>query len=202
MKSAFINPVFDFINTLCNFVVLNLVFLITCLPVVTIGPALASLYYVTLREARGEYGYLVRTYLKELKRNLKSGIFIFAVLGAAAAVLLYGLAFWFSVGTIASAAITGLLVLAAIAWFLTFTYAFPLAGRFENTAKQTLKNAFCLAMSNIKETLFLLLIDALVFFFCLFLPPMKLMMVLFGFAFIAYCQSFVLNKVFAPYENE
>ena len=56
MKSKAMNPVLDFINTLCNFVALNLVFLITCLPVITIGTALSSLYSVTLREARGEYG--------------------------------------------------------------------------------------------------------------------------------------------------
>ena len=67
MKTTLANPVLDFINTLCNFVVLNLVFLISCLPVITIGTALSSLYYVTLREARGEYGYLVRTYIKEFR---------------------------------------------------------------------------------------------------------------------------------------
>ena len=31
MKTTLANPVLDFINTLCNFVVLNLVFLISCL---------------------------------------------------------------------------------------------------------------------------------------------------------------------------
>ena len=71
MKSKAMNPVLDFINTLYNFVALNLVFLITCLPVITIGTALSSLYYVTLREARGEYGYLVRTYLREFKQFQK-----------------------------------------------------------------------------------------------------------------------------------
>ena len=80
MKSKAMNPVLDFINTLCNFVALNLVFLITCLPVITIGTALSSLYYVTLREARGEYGYLVRTYLREFKNNFKKGTIAFAIL--------------------------------------------------------------------------------------------------------------------------
>ena len=55
-KGKLMNPVLDFINTLCNYVILNLVFLITCLPVFTIGTALSSLYYVTLKEARGESG--------------------------------------------------------------------------------------------------------------------------------------------------
>ena len=112
MKSKAMNPVLDFINTLCNFVALNLVFLITCLPVITIGTALSSLYYVTLREARGEYGYLVRTYLREFKNNFKKGTIAFAIL---------------------------FLIAAMIGWFLIFTYTFPLIGRFENSTKQTLK---------------------------------------------------------------
>ena len=76
MKTTLANPVLDFINTLCNFVELNLVFLISCLPVITIGTALSSLYYVTLREARGEYGYLVRTYIKEFRKNLNPALLL------------------------------------------------------------------------------------------------------------------------------
>ena len=202
MKTTLANPVLDFINTLCNFVVLNLVFLISCLPVVTIGTALSSLYYVTLREARGEYGYLVRTYIKEFRKNLKSGTAAFAVLFLIGAVLLFNLAFWFNLGGIPAAVITGLMAVGAIVWLFTFTYTFPLIARFNNSTKQTLINAFCLMMSNVKATLALLLIYVMVLFLCVFLVPMKLMMVLFGFAFIAYCQSFVFKKVFEPYEKE
>lgn len=202
MKTTLANPVLDFINTLCNFVVLNLVFLISCLPVITIGTALSSLCYVTLREARGEYGYLVRTYIKEFRKNLKSGTAAFAVLFVIGAVILFNLAFWFNLGGIPAAVITGLMAVGAIVWLFTFTYTFPLIARFNNSTKQTLINAFCLMMSNVKATLALLLIYAMVLFLCVFLAPMKLMMVLFGFAFIAYCQSFVFKKVFEPYEKE
>ncbi len=202
MKSKAMNPVLDFINTLCNFVALNLVFLITCLPVITIGTALSSLYYVTLREARGEYGYLVRTYLREFKNNFKKGTIAFAILFLIGAILLFNIAFWFGTGTMPATILTGVLIAAMIGWFLIFTYTFPLIGRFENSTKQTLKNAFGLAMSNMKATFALIIIDAFVFFLCLFLSPMKLIMVLFGFAFTAYCQSFVFKKVFEPYETE
>lgn len=202
MKSKAMNPVLDFINTLCNFVALNLVFLITCLPVITIGTALSSLYYVTLREARGEYGYLVRTYLREFKNNFKKGTIAFAILFLIGAILLFNIAFWFGTGTMPATILTGVLIAAMIGWFLIFTYTFPLIGRFENSTKQTLKNAFGLAMSNMKATFALIIIDAFVFFLCLFLSPMKLIMVLFGFAFTAYCQSFVFKKVFEPYEAE
>lgn len=180
MKTTLANPVLDFINTLCNFVVLNLVFLISCLPVITIGTALSSLYYVTLREARGEYGYLVRTYIKEFRKNLKSGTAAFAVLFVIRAVILFNLAFWFNLGGIPAAVITGLMAVGAIVWLFTFTYTFPLIARFNNSTKQTLINAFCLMMSNVKATLALLLIYVMVLFLCVFLAPMKLMMVLFS----------------------
>lgn len=202
MTTKIFNPVLDFINTLCNFIVLNLVFLITCLPVITIGAALSSLYYVTLKEARGEYGYLVRTYIKEFKNNFKSGTKAFLILFLIGAALLFNLGFWAGMGTIPTAVINGLVIVALIAWVLTFTYTFALIARFENTTRQTLKNAFCLMMSNPKYTFSFAAIYVALICFCLFLQPMKLLMVLFVFAFTAYCQSFFFKKIFEPYEKE
>lgn len=202
MKTKIANPVLDFINTLCNYIALNLLFLITCLPVITIGTALASLYNVTLREARGEYGYLVRTYIREFKSNLKQGTKAFIILFLIGAALVFNLGFWFGMGTVPASVITGLIIVALIAWVLTFTYTFPLIARFENTTRQTLKNAFCLMMSSAKYTFALVLIYITVICFCVFLQPMKLLMVLFGFAFIAYCQSFIFKRIFEPYEKE
>ena len=201
MNPKHLNPVLDIINTLCNFIVLNLVFLITCIPVITIGTALSSLYYVTLKEARGEYGYLVRTYIKQFIRNLKYGTLAFLTLFVIGNLLFFNIIFWNTLETIPSMIITGLLLVAGIVYVLIFTYTFPLIGRFENTTRQTLKNAFAIALSNVKATLALILIDMITIFFCMFLEPMKLLMVLFGFAFIAYCHSFIFNKVFEPFEQ-
>lgn len=193
-KTKLMNPVLDFINTLCNYVVLNLVFLITCLPVFTIGTALSSLYYVTLKEARGEYGYLARPYLSEFRKNLKSGTAAFGILFLIGAVLLFNLVFWYSMGTVLTSVLSGLFILALVVWLFVFTYTFPLIARFQNSTKQTLKNALCLMMTNVKSTIALALIYITVITLCVFARPMKLLMVLFGFAFIAYCQSFIFKK--------
>ena len=45
------SPFFQFMNSLAAFIGLNLIFLITCLPIFTIGPALTALYTVTMKEA-------------------------------------------------------------------------------------------------------------------------------------------------------
>ena len=51
MKLNLNAPFFQFINTAFDFVVLNICFILTCLPVFTIGAALTALYTVTMAEA-------------------------------------------------------------------------------------------------------------------------------------------------------
>lgn len=64
MKLNLESPLFDYINTGINFILLNLIFIVSCLPVFTIGPAMTGMYQVTLREVKKEYGYMIRTYIR------------------------------------------------------------------------------------------------------------------------------------------
>lgn len=203
MNSGKLNPVIDFINTLCNFFALNLVFLVTCIPVFTIGSALSSLYYVMGKETKGEYGYLVRTYLREFRQNLKNGAIAFLLLFAAGSLLVFNLLFWPVQGTVFSSAVTGLLAALCVIWLVIFHYTFPIIGRFVNSPLHSMKNAWALALRNLKWTLVLLLTDVSAACLCLFLPLDTVLSawLSLGFALMAYCQSFIFNKVFLPYEK-
>ena len=203
MSNSKLNPVIDFINTLCNFFVLNLIFLITCLPVFTIGSALASLYYVMSKETRGEYGYLVRTYIREFKRDFKDGTLAFLPLLASGIMIVFNLLFWPIRGTALSSGITGLLIILCVIWLIIFHYTFPLIGRFVNTPFNSIKNAWGLAVRNLKWTIALLLIDACTACFCLFISLDTVLMIFLslGFVLIAYGQSFIFNKIFSLYEK-
>ena len=203
MSNSRLNPVIDFINTLCNFFVLNLIFLITCVPVFTIGSALASLYYVMSKETKGEYGYLVRTYIREFKRNFKDGTLAFLPLFMAGGMILFNLLFWPMRGSALSSGITGLLTALSVIWLVIFHYTFPLVGRFVNTPVNSIKNAWGLAVRNLKWTVALLLIDVCTACFCLFISLDTVLMIFLslGFVLIAYGQSFIFNKIFSPYEK-
>lgn len=203
MSNSKLNPVVDFINTLCNFFVLNLIFLITCVPIFTIGSALASLYYVMSKETKGEYGYLVRTYIREFKRNFKDGTLAFLPLLASGSMILFNLLFWPLRGTALSSGITGLLIALSVIWLVIFHYTFPLVGRFVNTPVNSIKNAWGLAVRNLKWTVALLLIDVCTACFCLFisLDTVLIIFLSLGFVLIVYGQSFIFNKIFSPYEK-
>lgn len=204
MNTGKINPFFDFVNTLCNLFILNVVFVITCIPVFTTGAALASLYYVIIREVKGEYGYLVRTYIREFKRNFKNGTFAFLLFFFTGFLLVFNLLFWPFQKNVFSSIVTGVLIVVSIIWLITLHYTFPLTGRFVNTTINTIKNASGLAIRNLKWTLMLLLIDVCTACFCLFVPLPKMVIILFtfGFVLVAYLQSCIFQKIFEPYEKQ
>ena len=62
--------------------------IVCCIPVVTIGPSIAAMFYVTLKMVRNEESYIVRGFFKSFKQNLKQGIVINLIM-LAAALLLY-----------------------------------------------------------------------------------------------------------------
>lgn len=204
MNAGKLNPLVETINTLFHFFILNLVFLLTCIPVFTVGTALSSLYYVIIKETKGEAGYLVRPYLREFKRNFKNATIAFLILSLIGALLLFNLLFWPVQGNPFSYVITGVLAVIAVVWLAVSHYTYPLIGRFVNTPLRSIRNAWGLVLRNLKQTLRLLLIDAGVAVFYLFFPlkVVLLLVPICGFVVPVYWRSKILVGVFAPYEKQ
>lgn len=157
------SPVFRFLETLTDFVLLNLIFLITCIPIVTTGAALSALFSVTMREAREEHGYIIRPYLKAFRENLISGICLTVL--------------YIGIGAV-----------------------FALNARFENTLRQTIKNSVLIALTNPAQTAILVLIFIAACTIMYVSPSFRAFLLIFGFAFLAYCISFSLVRVFKKYK--
>ena len=58
------SPVMRFLGRLADLMILNLVTLLCCLPVVTIGASLTAMHYVLLKMVRNEESYIVRSFFK------------------------------------------------------------------------------------------------------------------------------------------
>lgn len=76
-----------------SLVLLNLLFVLSCIPIVTIGPALAGFSYVLRHYARGEHSFLWMDYRDAFKENWKQSVAV-NLLSAAAFVVL-GIALYF-----------------------------------------------------------------------------------------------------------
>ena len=65
------NPVWKFIGNLADFFLLSILTVALCIPIVTVGAALTSLSYVTLKMASNQEGKLFQQYFNSCKRNFR-----------------------------------------------------------------------------------------------------------------------------------
>ena len=202
MKFNIESPFFQFMNTLAAFIGLNVLFLILCLPIITIGPALKALYTVTMQEARKEHKEIFSNFFKAFKEQFLRSSISFLLYLVLALVFIFNSVFWGQQNSILGTVLFLLFVVATILLAISFFYVFPLMARFENSLKQTIKNSIFIALLHTKETIGIIAIQIAALTFCVFVPQMKVFMVLLGFAFLALCNSYIFVRVFNCYEEE
>ncbi|WP_430610056.1 YesL family protein [Enterococcus sp. DIV0876] len=179
-----------------HFTLLNILYLISCLPIFTIGAATSALYEVTIRYADDEGGELIAGYIRALRTNFVKATGSFLLLLLPMIALLYSSVFWFSAQTILASIFAVLLIAVAVYLFIVLVYCLALIGRYENSFKNTLKNAFLLPLTDPVRSLGLALIPITAFCLVVLFPIFKILLLIFGFSFVIYCSSFLLLSVF------
>lgn len=130
---------YSVLNWFADLLILNLLFLLTSIPLVTVGASLTALYTVVFRIGTPEEGSVVRAYFEAFKSNFKNSTVIWLILLAVFVIC--------GVDLLVAANSEGLLrsirfvFWAAILYgMMAMCYAFPLASRFENKPLATLIN--------------------------------------------------------------
>jgi uncharacterized membrane protein YesL len=127
-----------------NLFVLNICFILCCLPVITIGAAISAMYAVFLNDFR-ESGVL-RKFVGAFAENFKQATVIWLIFMALAAVLA---ANWYYLLTYSLGGNGLLLAVAAVVSVLylsVVSFAFALQAKYENSSLQTMKNALILSI--------------------------------------------------------
>lgn len=189
------NPVFQFLNKVADVMIINLFFLILCIPVVTIGPATSAMYYVTLKHVRGEEGYVTRDFFHSFKSNLKQGILM--TIGAIVLGLILGLdiQFFRSMGTTMGNVLFMFFVVMTVFFVVILTYLFPILAKFDNTTKRLLLNAFVLSIRHFPSTIIILL-TTVAGALALYIAPVSIFII---FGAVAYLNSYFFARIFDKY---
>ena len=172
------NKFLDEINKIVDILWLCLIFFITCIPIITIGAATTSLYYVMLKVIKNDRGYVSSEYFSCFKKNFRQSTVIWLLLLAVYAFLAFDFIIMksaLSMGDIKGYFHYFFLVLMAIItiWSL---YFFPYVARFENTTKNLLYNTILISILNLKWTLLLAALFAFAWVLIYMYPPVGLVM--------------------------
>lgn len=199
------SPFIQFLNRIGRLIILNLLFVVTCIPIITIGAASTAMYSVTLKQAKNEEPYITRKYFQAFKENFLQSTVLW-IFWLIAIVLLY-VDFRVMQGRTSTFAWIMRIALYAVMLlaYMVMSYTFPLQASFYNTIRQTLKNGFFISIWHIKKTIPILLIPiaaiviTLLTSFTLYYGI--LLWIFLGFACCAQLKSHFFVQVFDTYIN-
>lgn len=196
--------VYKTVNKIVDLILLNVVYMATCIPVLTVGAASTALYTVTLKMCKNEEGYIIKEYWKVFKSNIKKSTIIWCVFLSIFLVL--GIDFWIAASfteelrKIVQVLLCAVFLLA----MMIVSYVFPLIAVFENTVKNYMKNAVIISMTRIGYTIVVVglnLLPLILWFMGgkYFMIGMNVFIMI-GWAGVAYVNSMLLHKVFERYK--
>lgn len=194
------NPVWNFMGKVADLVILNLLAIICSIPIFTIGASWTALYFVTIRMVRKEEGYVIKDFFRSFKENFKQATIIWLLVLVVAVVFVGDFLIYSMMPDKIPQVIMIVVVVLGFLALGTVVYVFPLLARFENTTKNTVKNAFLLSIVNIPQTvtaIILLVIPVVLAVFVLELFPIIIMV---GVSLPAFLISLMLVRIFRKLE--
>lgn len=197
------NPIFKILTKAFDIMLLNILWLICSLPIITLGASTTALYYSTMKIIRKEDYSITKMFFHSLVNNLKQGSILTVILGTVGVLLWYVMQKCGVFSGEASIAMMTLIIVLIIILEIIISYSFPLLAQFENTTKNTVINAFVIGVSNLPYTSVFAFLNSVPLLLILILPETFLLLLpfwlLFGVALIALVNSRKFVVIFDKY---
>ena len=198
------NNFFAGISKVSDTIILNFLFVICSIPIVTIGASTTALYCVSMKSTRDEEVYAVKEFFKQFKQNFKESTIIWLILLLVASFI--GLDFYMCSlmsNSMLSTAFKFIFTLIIIVIGFIVVYVFPLVARFENSIKNTLMNAVLMSIKHLPYTLIMLVLTLMPLgafvLFGKYWGQIVFLDTCISFGVVAYINSMLLNKIFNGY---
>lgn len=197
MKFSFDNKIFGALGKAVDCVILSVLWLVCCIPVITIGASSTALYYTVHKSIRGNRGYTTKNFFSAFKDNFKPATLSWIVAFVVQIVLsLDAYIMWqvLQTGNNMGAFFYFFLILIAfsIGWVV---YTFAYIARFENTVKVTLKNAILMELRHLPWSLLIIVLFSLAILLTWLIPILIFLMP----ACIVLMFDLILERIFRMY---
>ena len=200
------NPFIQFLVRVGDLMILNLLFILCSLPVVTLGASLTALHRVTQNMLFEQEEPLLKAFFRAFRQNFRQStlawlVELVVIVSLVCDVLL--VMAYFNGGL--AKAMYILVAVLAILVAGVFSYLMPLIARYENGMRQQVNNAVVLAIIKLPKTVLLMLLNLLPVILLLISVPVFVQTLIFwviiGFAFVSFLTSSILKPVFQQLEK-
>lgn len=194
---------YKIMGKIADLIILNILWILFSLPLLTIGASTIALYSVTLKAVKDEETSIFRAFIKEFFLSFRKGSVIFVLFFGVESFLLYDI-YLSKQDPILQNLQIPLLILTCI-FYIVWIYATTLIARFENLLIHSIKNAWILCFVNPVTTAILVILNiGIPLLLSMRTANLRIGIFIFsicGFSFLAYLNSILLRKIFDTLEK-
>lgn len=196
------SPLMSGLGKIADLAILNVLTLIFCIPIVTIGASLTACHYVALKIRRGE-GYVFKNFWKSFKENLIQSTILWLILAVFVimSVMSYTMAMA-NMGEKMGPILCTIIFVGGLFAAMTCVWVWPMQSKFVNSISSTIKNSFLFAFKYLFRTMLMMIISIIpiVLVFVLSFQWYSLLL-LFGFSVPIYLCAMLYDKKFQEVED-
>lgn len=196
------SPLMRFLEKVADLMWLNILTMVCCIPLFTIGASLTALHYMALKIVREEECYITRGFFKSFRENFRQSTVIWLILVVVFAVL--GGDYYLIVRQGVEINNIHRMFIMAVGVLILFTavMVFPVQAKFANPIRLTFKNAFTVAVLQFPKTFLMILLPAFPLLLCYLSWRLFPVAFLFGISAPAVVSAMLYNKIFLRMEAQ
>ena len=191
-----------FLSRVADLVILNILWLVCCVPVVTIGASTTAMYNVIRHWQKHSVSSVVRDFFQSFKDDFKQATPVYLILLIPTVAVVMNAMLIFNPEN--SAAVPSYLL---VIWFISAlillfisSFVYPVMAFFADSIFKTLRNAMVLALANLPRTILISVLNLLpvilLFVNLSFFLQSSIFWLLIGGALVAYLNMSILKPVF------
>lgn len=191
-----------FLSRVADLVILNILWLVCCVPVVTIGASTTAMYHVIRHWQKDSVSSIMRDFFQSFKEDFKQATPVYLILLIPTVAVVMNAMLIFNPEN--SAAVPSYLL---VIWFISAlillfisSFVYPVMAFFADTLFKTLRNAMVLALANLPRTILISILNLLpvilLFVNLSFFLQSSIFWLLIGGALVAYLNMSILKPVF------
>lgn len=195
------SPLMQWLGKLADLMIINILTLILCIPIITIGPALTAAHYVCLKMVRDEECYIVKSYFKSFKENFKQATVIWLIFLAAIGVFAGDYYIITKSGLEFNNVLKTAIIVVAILLLMIAVFIFPALAKFDNTIRATFKNAFFMAVLQLPKTVLMVVLYVSPVVIGIFFYQAIPVIMMLGISVPIFLSAMLYNKFFQKIED-
>lgn len=159
MKISFESKIFQTASLVSTLLLYNILWLICCIPVITIGSATTAMYRIIFN-VKERKSTSIRTFFAAFREDFKKSTisWIFLLVFSFAAIF-YANSLSIFTDKMMQTVLIAILLLVSCPLIIASVYIFPLLSYYDNTLIQTWKNAFTLGLLRLPQTICIVILQ-------------------------------------------